>query len=193
MPISAEQALAQVQEVVARHPERPLFIGIDGPGGAGKSTLAEVLAGGLPDAEVVHVDDLSAPAFDEWDVERGRRQVIEPLLRGEPARYQRWDWDRDEGAEWIDVPANSIVIVEGVSATRDELGAPWLLRLWVETPRELRLRRALDRDGEAMMPVWLERWIPSEERYFAAQDPRGRADLVVSGDRGLHVGESRAL
>ena len=180
-PVPAHAAVEAVRTLVAGTAERPLFIGIDGFGAAGKSTLADAIADAVPGVAVVRVDDLSAPGLDEWDWERGRRQVVEPLLAGRAARYQRWDWDADHGAEWIDVPADAVVVIEGVSSTRDELGVPWTLRIWVEAPRELRLERARARDGEAMMPVWLERWMPTEQRYAAAQDPRGRADLIVRG------------
>ena len=179
--VSGAAAVQAVRALVAADPVRPLFIGIDGFGAAGKSTLADAIAAAVPGVAVVRVDDLSAPGLDEWDWERGRRQVVEPLLAGRPARYQRWDWDADRGAEWIDVPADAVVVVEGVSSTRDELGVPWTLRIWVEAPRDLRLERARARDGEAMLPVWLERWMPSEQRYAAAQDPRGRAGLIVRG------------
>jgi hypothetical protein len=50
----------------------------------------------------------------------------------------------------------------------------------VEAPREVRLARARQRDGEAMLARWLEDWLPSEERYIAREDPAARADLVIS-------------
>lgn len=182
-PVTSADAVTRVEAFVAAHPERPLFIGIDGFGAAGKSTLADAIAAAVPGVAVVRVDDLSAPALDEWDWARGRRQVFDPLLSGRPARYQRWDWDADRGGEWIDVPAGAVVVLEGVSSTRDELAVPWALRIWVEAPPALRLERAEQRDGAAMLPTWLARWMPSEQRYAAAQDPRGRADLIVRGDR----------
>jgi uridine kinase len=74
-------------------------------------------------------------------------------------------------------------VVEGVSAIRREVAVTWALTIWVQTPRELRLARALERDGPARLAQWTQVWIPSEEAYFAAQDPRTRADLVVRGDQ----------
>jgi uridine kinase len=159
------------------------FVGIDGPGGAGKSTLARLIAAVVPGAVVIAIDDFAARDVPEWDWARFTRQVLVPLGTGRAARYQRWDWDRDVGAEWHDVEPGSLIVVEGVSATRREVAVSWALRIWVETPREVRLARALERDGPARMAQWTEAWIPSEQAYFAAQDPRARADLVVRGGR----------
>ncbi len=43
--------------------------------------------------------------------------------------------------------AGTIVIIEGVSAGRSEWAAHLSLLIWIETPREERLRRAVERDG----------------------------------------------
>jgi uridine kinase len=103
------------------------------------------------------------------------------LLAGRAARYQRWDWDSDQGAEWHRVDPGSVVVVEGVSATRREAGVPWQLKIWVDAPRDVRLARALQRDGADMLAQWTEVWMPSEDAYAASQAPEQHADLVVSG------------
>lgn len=171
-----------VARVAAARDGRTRWVGIDGCGGAGKSTLAADLAAAVADVVVVHVDDFAGPRIAEWDWQRFDAQLVRPLLAGRPARYQRWDWDRDEGAEWHDVPPGAVVVVEGVSSTRREVRAPWALRVWVEASREVRLARALERDGAAMVPRWLEQWMPSEDAYVARERPQQRADLVVSGE-----------
>lgn len=160
---------------------RTRFIGVDGHGGAGKSSLATRIAAALPDAVVVHADDFAAPSVPEWDFARFNAQVVRPLLAGRPARYQRWDWHTDTGAEWHDIAPGAAVIVEGVSSTRHEVAAPWDLTIWVDAPEDVRLARALERDGPAMLATWRERWIPEENAYVARERPQERVDLVVSG------------
>ena len=155
------------------------WVGIDGFGATGKTTLAAAVARALPGAVVVHVDDLSRPGVAGWERERFVTQVLEPLRAGRPGRYQRWDWSSDAGAEWHDVAVGVPVVLEGVSSTDVRTGVPWDVRVWVEADREVRLARALERDGPAMLARWLDDWMPSEERYAAAQRPRDRADLVV--------------
>ena len=158
------------------------WIGVDGRGASGKTTLAARLAAGLPDSVVVHVDDFARPGVPGWERDRFVTQVLQPLQAGRSARYQRWDWPSDRGAEWHEIPVGVPVVVEGVSATDVRLGVPWDFTIWVEAPYELRLARALDRDGEAMMEVWLSDWMPSEDAYVTAQRPQQRVDLVVRGD-----------
>jgi uridine kinase len=112
---------------------------------------------------------------------RLRAQLLSPLLAGQAARYQVWDWDLDLGGEWVDVAPGRVVVIEGVSSTRAEVGAPWDLTIWVDAPRELRLARAVERDGAALLPRWLDEWMPSEEAYAARERPEQRVDLIVRG------------
>jgi uridine kinase len=178
--VSRAEAVARAGDIAARAVP-PVFIGIDGRGGAGKTSLATSIESAVAGVAVVHVDDFAAPHIAEWDWERLQRQVADPLLAGRPAHYQRWDWDRNEGAEWHDVPPDRTVVIEGVSSTRSELAVPWALTIWVDAPRAVRLRRALARDGEEMLGRWLSDWMPSEEAYVARERPQQRVDLVVAG------------
>lgn len=158
-----------------------VLVAIDGAGGSGKSSLAASIAQQIDNAYVICLDDFARPAVPGWDQERFRRQVLDLLLAGQDACYQRWDWPTDSGAEWHRIPGNSTVIVEGVSSMGTELGDPWDLTIWVETPRPLRLARGVARDGEAMRSQWTDVWMPEEDAYIAAQHPEKRAALVVTG------------
>lgn len=176
--VSRAEAIA----VLARLPlDRTVFVGIDGFGGSGKTSLAAAVAAAVPEAEIVHVDDFWGPSVPEWQWWRFNEQVAEPLLAGRVARYQVWDWSEDVGGEWVEVPPGRLVVVEGVSSTRGEVPVPWDLVIWVDAPRQVRLERALERDGSAMLPRWLDDWMPSEEAYAARERPAERADLIVDG------------
>jgi hypothetical protein len=87
----------------------------------------------------------------------------------------------DRLAEWHTVPAGGTVIVEGISSSRLELGSVWDFVVWVECARDLRLRRGIERDGEALRWTWETLWMPEEEEYVRSQDPVARADVVVDG------------
>ncbi|MDP9093775.1 MAG: hypothetical protein M3N95_12800 [Actinomycetota bacterium] len=180
--VSQSQAVREAVRVAAKVPQRTVWIGVDGPGGAGKSTLARRIAAAIERAVVVAIDDFSGPRHAEWDIERLREQLTTPLTRGLPARFQRWDWRRDEGMDWVEVLPGTVVIIEGVSATRSEVTVPWALTIWVDCPVDLRRARTLERDGAALAGRWLADWIPSEEAYFRAQRPQARAHLIVRGD-----------
>jgi uridine kinase len=179
--LSAAEAVASILERAAEVPDETVWVGVDGRGGSGKSTFAARLAAGSPRVAVVHVDDFSGPQVAEWDWQRFESQVAAPLRTGRRARYQRWDWDRDAGAEWHGIPPGRVVVVEGVSATRVEVDVAWAVRVWVDAPREIRLRRALERDGPGKLARWLEDWMPSEEAYIARERPDERADFLLDG------------
>jgi uridine kinase/RimJ/RimL family protein N-acetyltransferase len=156
-------------------------IAIDGPGGAGKSTLATHLADRLDGAPIIHTDD-----FASWDnqfdwYQRLIDQVFRPLADGKPALYQRYDWDKRELAEWHEIKPDNFLIIEGVSASRIAFRPYLAAAVWVETRLEERLRRGLERDGQDALPLW-EQWIRGEDEYVAREHPDQTADIIVSGE-----------
>ena len=179
------------------------LVGIDGCGGAGKSALARRLAEAMPGSCTVEMDDFDRPSRDRrnssteigghFDWQRLEDQVLAPLSKGRDARFQRYDWDRDELTDWRDVPCHGVVLVEGVSCTRRELRGYYAFTLWVEASRDTRLARGLVRDGEGARDRWVDDWMPAEERYVAAHAPAGAADLVVIGDERASVDPTRQI
>ena len=167
-------------------------MGIDGPGGSGKSTLARQLSDGWPAAAVVEMDDFYRPSADRaepppvhggnYDRERLTSQVLEPRASGRAGRYQRYDWEGDRLAEWHDVPADAVVLVDGVYSLSALLREYFDYRIWVESSADVRLQRGLDRDGEQMRDVWVQEWMPAEVRYRESERPEELADLLLNGD-----------
>jgi uridine kinase len=166
---------------IRRNKDGTVLVAIDGQGGAGKTALARKIAGVLPDVTAICLDDFARPTTTGWDQERFMHQVLRPVLAGQQGSYQRWDWGTDSPAEWHEVPLGGVIIVEGVSSTRKELGHPWDLTIWVSAPPETRLARGVARDGEQMRSRWTDEWMPEEDAYVAAQRPEERADLAVDG------------
>ena len=156
------------------------FVGIDGGGGTGKSTLATALAEARDDVRVLHLDDfflstVGGPA--SVDVARLRREALEPLATGRPARFRRFEWWGEHLAEEHAVEPGRVVVVEGVFALQPDLRGLYDVTAWVETDEALRLARGLERDGENARALW-EQWQAAEaahEREVTA------VDLVVLG------------
>jgi uridine kinase len=171
-----------------------VVVGVDGPGGSGKSTLARDLARRFGDtAVIVEGDDFyrpraehaeRSPAVGEgYDWRRLRGQVLDRLRRGEAARYQRYDWEADRLDEWITIPPRGLVIVEGVYTLRRELRHLYTLSVWVIAPREVRLQRGLERDGEEARARWAA-WMAEEDRYIQEHDPADDATYLADGSEG---------
>ncbi|MEO5575838.1 MAG: uridine kinase [Gaiellaceae bacterium] len=161
------------------------IIAIDGAGGSGKSSLADRLAdewGGVP---IVHTDDFASwdNPLDWWP--RLIEDVLEPLLRGAKSiRYRRSVWDSAQPELWGEFPASEFLILEGVSASREAFRPFLTYSIWIETPRELRLRRGLERDGLEARTQW-EEWMAEEDDYVRRERPQQHVDLVLPGDRDL--------
>src|SRR5688500_11108251 len=170
---------ARLAQTAVRGGSRTRWVGVDGLGGAGKSSLATAIAAAVPQARVVSVDDFARAGLLGWDRALFVTQVLQPLLAGRSARYQRWDLLRDEGLDWVVVPPGLPVIVEGVSATDVRVPVPWDLTLWVDVPAEERRRRIAVRDPPALMRRWEEEWWPPEEEYAREQRPWDRVSAVV--------------
>jgi uridine kinase len=181
-----------LEEIETRHPvaRQTRIVAIDGYGGSGKSELARQLAGSLGGAAIVHADDFARPGVRGWEWQRMQQQVLEPISRGHPGRYQRYDWDLDELTEWHEVPVGGTLIVEGVSSMRQDLGTYWDYAIWVDAPYEVRLQRGVKRDGEQMSSHWTDVWMPEEEEYFVAERPDVRADVIIDGTK-PHRGGAR--
>jgi uridine kinase len=78
------------------------------------------------------------------------------------------------------VPVADALVVEGVGAAQRDVDAVVTLRVWVEAPWELRLRRGVERDGEALRGRWV-RWQQDEAAHFERERTRDRADVLVDG------------
>lgn len=175
-----------------------LLVAIDAPGGAGKSAFAHALRSVLPAATTVAMDDFflptearlplppnEKPIGGDFDWPRVARQVLEPLSRNHPARYQRYDWDTDRLAEWHTIAPGGIVLIEGCYALHQALAPFYDFAIWLECPREIRLARGIARSGEQIRDRWEHDWMVAEDRYIAAQRPQDRANLIVdsSGEK----------
>jgi uridine kinase len=191
-PGAAPAAVADL--VVRRALERPATLGrgrlicVDGPAGSGKTTLADAVAAAAARAgtvDLVHMDDV----YEGWHglddaLPRVARDLVEPLRAGRPGRYRRYDWHARRLAETRTVEPVDVLVLEGVGSGAAADPAAITTLVWVEAPRDLRLRRGLERDGEALRAEWLA-WMADEERVHAREQTRARADLLVDGTGAL--------
>jgi cytidylate kinase len=154
-------------------------VAVDGPSGSGKSVLGAAIGQALA-CPVLHMDDV----YPGWDglaeaVPLVTNQVLEPLSRGEPSAYRRWDWLRNRWSRRIvRVPPTPELVLEGVGSSVVPAGDYATVCVWVDAERGVRFARGIDRDGEAYRPHW-ERWAGQEEALFAADRTRDRADVLL--------------
>jgi uridine kinase len=159
-----------------------VVVALDGPSGAGKTTLARGIELALEPTgpvAVVHMDHLY-PGWDGLSQAPGllTQQVLEPLARGERATYRLWSWVRDEWSGTREVPACRFLVVEGCGSSVGPAGPYTAVAVFVDADVALRMRRGIERDGEAYRPQW-QRWADQETALFSADATRERADLVL--------------
>jgi uridine kinase len=163
-----------------------LVVAIDGHGAAGKSTIADAVAGAIG-AALVHTDDffLGQPGGDPprleryYDWRRLRAEALEPLRAGHGAAFRRFDWERGPGrGGQVTVRPSEVILVEGVLSAAPELADLVDRSVFVDTPRPERLRRL----RRLVAPEdWDADWLIAEQAYFDGARPPSSFDLVVPG------------
>ncbi|MFB4270021.1 cytidylate kinase family protein [Nonomuraea sp. GTA35] len=134
--------------------------------------------------------------FDAHDRAALCRVLLDPLGPGGDRRFQHAVYDRD-----TDTPssppartasADAVLLFDGVFLLRPELIDRWDLRIFVSVPFERTVDRARDRDAELTGSTadtadiersWRNRYIPSQQLYFATARPTDHADIIVYNDR----------
>lgn len=174
-------------QVVERVTARPPTLGdgrlvcVDGPAGSGKTTLAAALADLVPDAQVVHCDEMLQGWRGLPGLAASVERLVAPMTAGAAGSWRRWDWAEDDWAEWHAVAPGGLLVLEGVGCWSPAIAPVVGCLVWVEADTDLRLARGMARDGEQMRPQWLQ-WRIDEDELFARLGTRARADLVVTTD-----------
>jgi uridine kinase len=177
-------------QVLAATLARPATLGsgrlvcVDGPAGSGKTTLATALAERAADhgsVALVHMDDL----LEGWRglpgaLPRVDRDLVDPLRAGRPGSYRRYDWEAAKFAETRVVDPVDLLVLEGVGSGGSAYDDATTILVWVEVPRELRVTRGLERDGEQVREHWLT-WMADEDLVHSQERTRDRADILVDG------------
>ena len=154
------------------------LIAVDGHAGSGKTTFAGALAAELGGAPVVHTDDLATHEEPfEW-MRRLTAEVLRPLAGGRPAVHRTYDWTTRRFAGEREIPAEPIILIEGVGSGRRALRPLLSLLLWLEVDAPTARHRGLLRDGPELARFWTG-WTRAEDAHFAVDPSRPSADLLV--------------
>ncbi len=169
-----------------------LLITIDGPCASGKTTFAQKLAG-LLHAPVIHTDDFVVPHAQKTagrlavpggncDAERLMEEVLRPFEKGEPVRYRRYDCQADQLLPQETLPEGiRILILEGCYCNLEPMRACAGLRLFMDTPEDIRMERLRTRETPESLRMFREKWIPLENAYFAAYGLPDEGCVLIGG------------
>ncbi|GGJ08650.1 uridine kinase [Halobellus salinus] len=186
-------------------------IGIAGGTGAGKTTVARLVARSVGDAATRipldnYYEDLSHLPFEEregvnydhpsafeWELVR---EQLSSLLDGSPVEMPTYDFEvHNRTDETTRVEPTEVVLVEGIFALYDDAVRELCdLRLYVETDADVRILRRIERDVidrgrdlEGVIDQYLSTVKPMHERFV--EPTKKHADLIVpEGANSVAVG-----
>lgn len=174
--------MSPVESIAARIRElERALICIDGPAGAGKTTLADAIRERVTDAHVIHMDDLYAGWVDALSDDLAERlvaQIRDPFRALQPVRYQRYDWVAAAFAEFVELPTPRVLVVEGVGAAQAVMRAVADVTVFVDVEQAAGRARVIARDGDASA-AHIDAWQRHERDHFARDRTRESVHLVV--------------
>lgn len=180
----------------------PLFIGIAGGTGSGKSTIAKNLAGGLPSDAVVVIDH-DAYYRDHADLPFEKREKInydhpdalesellvkhlDALRRNETVEVPQYDFTtHTRKKETRRVSPLPVVVVEGILVFADEaLRARLDVKIFVDTDADIRvfrrIRRDLEQRGRTFQSIRQQYYETVRPMHLQFVEPSKRwADLII--------------
>lgn len=172
-----------------RHGSRPLIVGITGPVGAGKSTLAARLSRCIISTDH-YLPDYDTTPQHERDLPERADLVrlladLHSLRAGRATAIPQWSFHTHSRTGEATIEPHELVVVEGLHALHDTHAAAVDVRVFVEAAPEIRLAR-----WENLARTGQRGWGVEETREFfhAVAEPtfnaralqyRAAADLIV--------------
>jgi len=186
-----KKSIQEILNKINKINKSKFLVGVDGPGGSGKSTFAKELVELLSNTRIVRMDDFYKPenlrqesnaeigSYFDW--QKLEKQLLIPFMENLGIRFQKYDWQCDSLKEWQYISKNSNVIVEGVYSTRQELSKYYDLKIWIDCPADDRLLRGIERGGIEMKNQWQNVWMKQENDYLEKYHPISLSDIIING------------
>lgn len=179
--------LVRIDRLMAE--QERVLVAIDGGSASGKTTLGELLQS-VYACPVFHMDDFflrpeqrTPERFSEpggnVDRERFLSEVLLPLREGKAVDYRRFDCKTFTIASPRRIEPGRLNIIEGAYAMHPDLAPYYDLTVFLAVSAEKQRERMLKRNAPAQAELFFNRWIPFEQRYFAALNVPERCDLTI--------------
>lgn len=171
-----------------------LTLAIDGRSTAGKTTLAAMLDA-VYQCNVFHMDDFflrpEQRTLERYrepggnvDRERFLQEVLLPIKAGETAACRRFDCARMTLTPPELIPPRPFNIVEGAYSLHPDLRPHYDCTVFLDIAPQLQRKRILEREGPEKARIFMEKWVPLEEAYFAHFRIKASSDFVFEAVEG---------
>lgn len=171
-----------------------VVIGIDGPSGSGKSSLASYLEKKY-DVTLFHVDDYFLPAARKtterlkepggnFDHERMQKEIFDHIKDFE-ITSNKFNCKTGDFETRNPVKRKSIVIIEGVYALYPRFSKYYNYTVFLNIDRGIQLERILERSNDYMLQRFIHEFIPLEDLYFKHFDIQEQVDLFVKNSQNI--------
>lgn len=196
-----------IRDIVHRREKnKPFIIGIDGLGGAGKTTYAKCLQHALISkgmkVVLLHMDDFIHPKRIRYNHEKADwhcyyhlqwrydyilKNILKPIQLGEEIHCTVEIYDKFQDnyfQKQLDIDNQTILIIEGVFIQRPLLRDYFHYVIYLHVSKEKRLKRVLKRDTyigdwSMILEKYENRYFPAEDIYVSQCCPDEKADYVV--------------
>jgi uridine kinase len=183
------------------------IIGIDGLGGAGKSTISEEICQYLKDKGyhtiLLHIDDFIHvreirynSAYPDWHCYYNLqwrfdyfRSVIDEIKKNAKDYIDIDLYNKDEDTYYqqrFTISDNMIIIVEGIFLQRKEYHNIFDYVVYLDIPEDIRLQRVLKRDTyigdeQQIIDKYERRYFPAQHKYLEECQPQKNANFILYG------------
>jgi uridine kinase len=163
--------------------ERPI-IAIDGPAGAGKTTLAATIKMALApqlSVQVIHMDDL----YNGWRFALGSEltSVLEDIVKAhqdkKPYVFKKYDWSQGDFGDEQNLDSADLLILEGVGSGQRSIRENLSTLIWVDIAPVAGVARVLNRDGFDLEPQMRE-WLIAQSQHFRANSTQEESEFILT-------------
>jgi uridine kinase len=176
------ELIAALQDLCSQktHP----IIAIDGPAGAGKTTLAhEIFLALSPkmSVNVIHMDDL----YNGWDsaLTDDLSEILQYLSaqhqRQEPTKISRYNWATSSSEPPEEMAPADLLILEGVGSGDKSMQDQFAALIWIDIDPEIGVKRVIERDGPGVR-IQMQKWLGTQQQYFSQHSTREKADFILT-------------
>ena len=163
--------------------QRPI-IAIDGPAGAGKTTLAAHLAAALSlkyTCTTLHMDSLYNGWHSPFDHHLTEALTLACTSHQKSLVYSlaQFNWSRNQYGLPIEIPPSQLLLLEGVGSTQLAIRPHLTASIWIDIDPTIGFERVIARDGEVISGQMRD-WLSQQAVHFQENNSEGAADFVLT-------------